>query len=263
MDKSEQKHRKKLNTEQLEVLELLYKFRFGSNDLIAQYFGKKDRSFVFKRLSILQDQGLIGKRFDSSYRIQGKPAAYYLLPAGARVLQESRPDKAVNIKAIYKDKTTSEEFIQYCLDMFGLYCKLKAQYGDSLKFLTKSQLAKYDYFEDFVPSVYMHLDIDGSEKDFFLEYLQNSKPFFTVVRRLKQYVDYADSGEWEAGTESDFPKVLLVCDNASLQKRLVKKASRILEDADDGLRAFITTQDKLDTWQDLTDSDGSLSLSQL
>jgi len=73
MNKPESKHRRKLNDEQIEVLELLYKFRFGSNDLIAQYFGKKNRSFVFKRLSILLEQGLIGKRFDSSYRIKGKP----------------------------------------------------------------------------------------------------------------------------------------------------------------------------------------------
>jgi hypothetical protein len=260
MNKSEQKHRKKLNAEQLEVLELLYKFRFGSNDLIAQYFGKKDRSFVFKRLTILLDQGLIGKRFDSSYRIKGKPAAYYLLPAGARVLQESRPDRPINVKAIYKDKTISEDFIGYCLNVFDLYCQLKARYGDSLKFLTKGQLAKYDYFEDFVPGVYVRLDTNGVEKDFFLEYLQDSKPFFAIERRIKQYIEYADSGEWEAGTSSDFPKVLLICDKPSLQKRLLKNSARIFAEADDELVAFVITQDELKQgnntqWFNLTDPD--------
>ncbi|HEU5187173.1 MAG TPA: replication-relaxation family protein [Candidatus Saccharimonadales bacterium] len=256
MDKSEQKHRKKLNTQQLEVLELLYKFRFGSNDLIAQYFGKKDRSFVFKRLSILLDQRLIGKRFDSSYRIKGKPAAYYLLPAGARALQENRLDRPINIKAIYKDKTVSEDFVNYCFEVFSLYCQLKRTYGDSLKFIAKSQLAnRYDYFEDFVPSVYVRLDVDGSEKHFFLEYLQNSKPFFTILRRLKQYIEYADSGEWEAGTNSDFPNVLLVCDSPSLQKRLLKKASSILEDADDELRLYLAIKSNLNEWYDLTEPD--------
>lgn len=264
MNKSEQKHRKKLNTEQLEVLELLYKFRFGSNNLIAKYFGKKDRSFVFKRLTILLDQGLIGKRFDSSYRIKGKPAAYYLLPAGVRVLQESRPDRPINIKAIYKDKTVSEDFIEYCIDVFSIYCQLKNLYGDSLKFITKNQLAnRYDYFEDFVPAVYIRLNVDGSEKHFFLEYLQNSKPFFTIMRRLKQYIEYADSGEWEAGTNSDFPNVLLVCDNPSLQKRLLKKASSILEDADDELKFYLVTKGDLEGWGDLSDPGGTLSLSRL
>jgi len=263
MDKSVQKHRKKLNTEQLEVLELLYKFRFGSNDLIAQYFGKKDRSFVFKRLSILVDQGLMGKRFDSSYRIKGKPAAYYLLPAGARALQESRPDRPINIKAIYKDRTVTEDFISYCLDVFGLYCQLKAQYGGDLKFITKVQLARYDYFEDFVPSVYLRLNVNGSEKDFFLEYLQNSKPFFTTMRRLKQYVDYSDSGEWEAGTNSDLPKVLLVCDQSTLQNRLLKKAPSILEDTDDELKVYITASNNIHEWRDLSDPEETVTLSQI
>ena len=258
-----QKHRKKLNAEQLEVLELLYKFRFGSNDLVAQYFGKKDRSFVFKRLSILLEQGLIGKRFDSSYRIQGKPAAYYLRPAGARILQEYRPDRPISIKAIYKDKTISEDFISYCLDVHGLYCQLKAVYGDSLKFITKPQLAKYDYFEDFLPSVYIRLNIGGNEKHFFLEYLQSSKPFFTISRRLKQYVEYADIGEWEAGTNSDFPKILLVCDESSLQKRLLKRASSILEDADDELEFYIATYSSPNEWQGLSGPDGIFPLSQI
>lgn len=260
---AEQKHRKKLNAEQLEVLELLYKFRFGSNDLIAQYFGKKDRSFVFKRLSILLEQGLIGKRFDSSYRIQGKPAAYYLLPAGARILHERRPDRPINIKAIYKDKTVSEDFISYCLDILGLYDQLKVIYGDGLKFITKPQLAKYDYFEDFLPSVYVRLKVGGSEKHFFLEYLQSSKPFFTISRRLKQYVKYADSGDWEAGTNSDFPKILLVCDESSLQRRLLKKASSILEDADDELEFYIATYACPNEWQGLSGSDGIFPLSQI
>jgi hypothetical protein len=251
----EPKHRRKLNAEQLGVLVLLHKFRFGSNDLIAQYFGKKDRSFVFKRLKILQEQGLIGKRFDSSYRIKGKPAAYYLLPDGARVLQAHKPDKPINIKAIYKDKTVSEEFVEYCFRVFGIYCRLKTRYGDNLKFFTKNQLTAYDYFEDFVPSVYMRLEVKDAEKDYFLEYLQESKPFFTVIRRLKEYVEYADSGEWEAGTDSEFPTVLFVCDTKKLNARLMKKAAIALDEADDDLKFYATTPDRLDEWQNIADQD--------
>lgn len=236
------KNERKLNKGQLEVLQLLYKFRFGSNDLFAQYFGKKDRSFVYKRLSILIDRGLIGKRFESSYRLRGKPAAYYLLPAGARLLQEHGQGKQINIKIIYKDKSVSEDFVDYCLEMFSLYCRLKNRYGDDLKFLTKVQLTNYDFFEDFTPAAYMRIAADDSERDYFLEYLQSNKPFFATIQRLKQYIEYADSGEWEAGTDSDFPKILLVCDKLSLRDRLIKKASRILDDADESLAFYVTTQ---------------------
>jgi hypothetical protein len=223
MDKSEQKHRKKLNAEQLEVLELLYKFRFGSNDLIAQYFGKKDRSFVFKRLSILLEQGLIGKRFDSSYRIQGKPAAYYLTPAGARVLQ-GQHEEAINIKAIYKDKTVSDQFVRHSLDLLVVYNQLKAQYGDRFKFFTRANLNReqFDYFPQPLPDAYIRLRLGGEEKQFFLDMFYDDQPFFAAARKIKRHVEYAESGEWDE-TGTNLPAALIVCESVGLQKRLLKR----------------------------------------
>lgn len=230
----EQKHRKKLNAEQLEVLELLYKFRFGSNDLIAQYFGKKDRSFVFKRLSILLEQGLIGKRFDSSYRIQGKPAAYYLTPAGARALQERRkPDEdAINTKAIYKDKTVKEGFVRHCLDIFAIYNRLRAQHGDRFKFFTKASLnyERFDYFPQPLPDAYIRLRLGGEDKQFFLDIYYDSQPFFAAARKIKSYVDYAENGEWEE-TGTALPVMLAICESPSLQKRLQKRIASNTNDS--------------------------------
>ena len=252
------KYRRPLNDEQIEVLNLLYKFRFTTSDLLAQYFNKKNGMYVYKRLKILQDQGYIGKRFDSSYRIQGKPAAYYLLPAGLKKLNERRTAKSKNALGaswLYKDTRVGDVFVQHCLSIFGIYCTLKAEYGDCLRFFTKSQLGKYDYFSDFTPSVYILISKDGAEHDFFLEYLQSSKPFFAILQRLKGYAEYADSGEWEAGTGSTFPIVLLICDNKKLVSLLMKRAGFVLSDADDDLRFYFTTPAGLDVWRDLEDPD--------
>lgn len=268
MNKPVSNHRKKLNAQQIEVLSLLYKFRFGTNDLFARYFGKKNRSFAYKRLTILQEQGLIAKRFEPSYRLQGKPAAYYLLPEGARVLQKHKPDRPINIKAIYKDKVVSEDFIDYCLKVFSIYCHLKAEYGDEVKFITKMQLSSYDYFSEFVPHSYIRLGSGNKEKHYFLEYWQGAKPFFTFLRRLKQYSDYFDGGDWEAGTGSDFPPVLLICDSPGLQKRLIKKSQGILEDAGEGLNFYVIPENDIEQikgtkWINLADPDEALSLSQI
>ncbi len=269
MNKTEAKHRRKLNDEQLEVLELLYKFRFGSNDLIAQYFGKKDRSFVFKRLKILLEQELIGKRFDSSYRIQGKPAAYYLLPGGARKLQEHRDseDDQVNIKGIYKDKFVSETFIQHSLNIFASYNQLKAHYGNSIDFFTKSDLATYDHYPKPLPDAFLSLEAEGSTKHFFVEVQENSQPFFTAVRKVKKYIDYKESGDW-AITETDFPTILFICESASLQKRLQKQIAKMLDKTltDDLVFATATIEelrrlkDDAAVWRLASDPDEPLDL---
>src|SRR5437868_6830189 len=96
----EPKYRKKLNEEQVEVLQMLYRFRFASSEQIAQFQGKPNAKAIQKRLKILEDQDLIAKRYDKSYKLQGKPAAYYLTPNGARAFAvniERKPDEPLNM----------------------------------------------------------------------------------------------------------------------------------------------------------------------
>lgn len=224
----EPKYRKKLNQEQLTVLELLHKFRFASNDLIAQYFGKKDRSFAFKRLKILQEQGYIAKRFDDSYRLRAKPAAYYLMPAGARQLRVLNPN--ISIKNLYKNPTASERLVEDSLDLFGVHNVLRSLYGVDLQFFTKSDLNRedFDYFPRPLPSAYVRIKTNTSEKQFFLDIYYDSEPFFAASQRIKQYIKYAESAAWEI-TNTRLPFILMVCESPNLRKRLHKQAFKIMQ----------------------------------
>jgi hypothetical protein len=263
------KYRRPLNSDQVDTLELLYKFRFGSVDLIRRYFSKSSRGLIFSRLNVLEEQGFIAKRFDSSYRIQGKPAAYYLLPAGARKLQETRgpEDEAVNIKGIYKDKTVSELFIQHSLNIFAMYNQLKAHYSDSLDFFTKSDLANYEHYPKPLPDAFLSLEAGENTKHFFVEVQEDTQPFFTAVRKVKKYIDYKDSGEW-AITETDFPAILFICESASLQKRLQKQIAKMLDKTLTSDLIFVTAateeirelKDNDTVWQLASDPDEKRSL---
>lgn len=211
-----------------------------------------------ERLKILLDQKYVGRNFEPEYRLLRKHASYYLLPKGIEALKRM-PDNKFDEQAlrnIRKDKTASDQFIEYNLGIFSLYCHLKSEFGDSLRFLTRSQLVnRYDYFSEFVPGVYLSIVTGDTEQDYFLEYLQGSKPFFTVIQRLKEYIEYADSGEWEAATNSDFPAILLVCENQRLKNLLMKRSGFALSEADDDLRFYTTTPAELDAWHNLVDKD--------
>lgn len=224
---SEPKYRRKLNVEQLEVLELLYRFRFGSSDLIAQSFGKTNGAFMYKRLKIMVEQGYIGKRFDSSYRIKGKPAAYYSLPTGVKALKATNED--ADPKIIYKDKTVSEQFVGHSLGIFAVYNLLNALYGDQLKFFTKSDLRTYDYFPQPLPDAFVALKSNSGVKRFFLDKFDSDVPYFALNKRLKQYVDYADNGDWEV-TDSEFPAILFICADQKQEKRLLGRTASLDEE---------------------------------
>lgn len=238
---SQPKYRHRLNQEQLDVLELLYKFRFASSDLIAGSFGKKNGTFVYKRLKVLEEQGLIGKRYENSYRLQGKPAVYYLVPDGARKLQEAR-GADVNIKAAYNDKNASDQFIDHNLTIFKTYCDLKARYEDQLKFFTKSQLRQYEYFPDPLPDAYFRITTDDEQKQYFLEALQSTRPFFISFNKARRYIRYWESGEWD-DTGTDLPIVVLACDTPTLQKRLEKQIGKLEDEIDEDELTFYIAGD--------------------
>ena len=269
MDEPVAKRRRKLNTEQLAVLKLLYKFRFGTNDLFAQYFGKKDRSFVFKRLSILLEQGLVGRRFEPSYRLAGKPAAYYLTPVGARLLQERRKsdEPKINVKAIYKDKTVKDDFVLRCLDIFAMYNLYREQYGETLKFFTKADLnhEQYDYFPQPHPDAYVRLRLSGEERQFFIEFFYDKQPFFAAVKKIKNYVEYAESGGWD-DTGTALPVYLAVCESQGLQKRLQRRmAASLAESWSEELSMALTSKqllfgDSSQIWQLAHDPETAVGL---
>jgi hypothetical protein len=104
MNKTEPKYRRPLNTEQIQILEILYKFRFVSVAVLKEYFIESNPGMnVFRRLETLEQQEFIAKRYFDNQRLLHKPVAYYLLPAGGRKLREYR-DKddtdEINIKNI-------------------------------------------------------------------------------------------------------------------------------------------------------------------
>lgn len=56
---------------QIEILRLLYKYRFGSCRLIAESLKVKAGSNIYEKLNVLIKHGFAVKRYDKSLRLQG------------------------------------------------------------------------------------------------------------------------------------------------------------------------------------------------
>jgi hypothetical protein len=241
------KHRKKLNTDQINILQLLYNFRFASNKQIAQYQQKQNIRSVQNRLKILEDQELIAKHYDKSYKLKGKPAVYYLLPKGARALETNttrEPDEPINFRRIYKDKDVSEGFIAHCSNILDVYLGLRSVFPkkESLLFATKSKLnyEKYEYLPKPLPDAYIRIETGGDQKQFFLDIFEEAQPYFVLVRRIKRYFKYSAEGDW-SDTGTDFPTILIVCANRSVQKRLRRRLPKELQDSYEEIMFATTT----------------------
>jgi uncharacterized membrane protein len=237
---------------QLAVLKLLYRFRFGTTDLLARSLDLKDGRYIHTRLEALVAQGYIGKNYDSTYKLDGKSATYYLLPKAFKALRQQHKTigKELSDKTLrnaYKDKGASIEFITRKLAVFTIYDKLRATHGVNLKLWTKDQLNfdKYDYFPQPKPDVYLTILPEGIRpraRDFFLNYLDDNTPFFVHVRRLQKLIEYVEAEEWENATNSKLRGVLLVCESTSLLKRIRKKLAQAVDEDDTPRFCYTTLQ---------------------
>lgn len=259
----EPKYRKPLNTDQLKVLELLLRFRFGTTDLIARALDKKNGTVIKSRLSIIREQGYIDRHYEGTDRLQGKPAAYYISAKGVRSL--NRKDTEQALKRAYKDKNARRPFIERNLSVFDAWCHLKSQYGDALRFFTKVDLGGYDYFPQPLPDGFLSYKGESDTKRFFLEVFEAAMPTFALNRRIKQLIDYYDSGDWEA-TDSDFPAILIICETSVLQNRVEKRVLASLRSAEaDELTIALTNWQAFNekaAWR-IAGEDEPLSLSEL
>lgn len=237
------KYRKQLNAEQLEVLHILYAFRFASSEQIAKYQAKPNPKAIQKRLKILEDQELIAKRYDKSYKLQGKPAAYYLTAQGARTLTKlgNRPaDEPINTKITYKSKDASEGFIEHCKHILDTYLALYTIHSSKLDFFTRADLnyEQYDYYPQPLPDAHIRLKTSKGDRNFFLDIFGDKDPFFIMVRRIKRYLKYAESGDWEETA----PTVLMVVPNKATHKRLRKRIAYELKESYEDDMLFATTR---------------------
>ena len=259
------KYHRPLNSEQLAVLQWLYTYRFSTSKQLATYLHKPNHKTIQNKLQILEEQGYISKRYEPSYRLAGRAAEYFLTPKGARQL----PADSVNewaLKSLYKNKTLSQDFVQHCLNLADLALRLQAIYGDKLKLFTKSDMAAYDYFPAWTPNLFLSLKPRTKHelpRRYFLDLWDETQPFFISVRKARNYITYAEEGDWPSD-EYTLPAVLAVCQDSKIQKKFTRQIERALDEKDitDDIMFATTTQEQLDTatnttklWQTVNDKD--------
>lgn len=224
--KAEPKYRRPLNQEQVDILELIYKFRFVTVATVKDYFAESNPGMnVFRRLEVLADQDFVAKRYFDNYRLLHKPVVYYLLPDGVRKLNEYREqgDEA-DVKGIYRDSTVSERFAMHCVAVFDLYNRLTVQYDDKLEFLAKGDQTGFEDFPKQKPDAYLTL----GTKHYFVDVLDDDDHLLIdASKKTKRYIEYRKSGSW-AVMNAPFPEIIFICNSENACLRVQKRCDYLL-----------------------------------
>jgi DNA-binding MarR family transcriptional regulator len=134
------KYRRPLNKQQLRALYVLYWFRLCTSKQLATIIKKDSHKTIQNKLQILEAQEFLGKRYDTSHKLAGRSAEYYITPKGARELEKLK-SKATNewaTKSLFKNKTVSDDFLQHCIAVTDVALKLNALYGNNIQVAPKA-----------------------------------------------------------------------------------------------------------------------------
>ncbi len=246
------KYRRPLNDHQIHILKLLYKFRFVTSQLINEYDGSKYPRVINSRLKILLDQDYIARNYDSTYKIQGKSASYYLRPKGVRYLRQlDYTDKSV-LYSIYHDKRASPYQISHRLSIFEIGVSLRRNYP-SLDFFSKSELNQNGSLKP-LPDFYIERRRSSKVKDnrFFLDYLEDSLLYRQLIVIVRHYVAYAEEEDWEAEFGENFPVIILVCESKRTRYRVSQLVKKVMDRTHVDLYYQVITLDRIISGTDMS-----------
>ena len=265
--------RSTLKQGQINILELLYKYRFGSRQLLADSLGVKAGSSLHEKLQVLIKHEYIAVRHEKRLKLYGMPAAYYLTPKGLRTLaalpdHEYLTDSVV--KGGYRDKTVSQTFIDQCLRVYTQTNQIKAFYPD-LKVYLRRDMSRYSYFPSNLPDAFLSLPTKGSPKRFFFDILPDIMPTKPLYQRVTNYAQFFEEGNWD-NVSDELPILLFVGETSTTERRLQRLVRSALRNAelDEDILVYTTTFGAIEhlegegaIWTSLDDPDELLALEHL
>lgn len=230
MRRYEPQTRYSVSKTQEDLLLFILKYRFVTSDLLADILSK-DRSTIYERLSVLVDQGYLVKLYDKTYRLRQRPVIYHLAPAGIRYLKAQGVERT---QLHYKNRSFSDEQINEQLLLANLARAVRAPYRTSHKLYTKYQLNLDDLYIS--PPPYAKLEgVTDAVPDYLIEYFPDFHPTWKIRKRINQHIEFADDYGYI------YPHLLLICGNASTEKRVV----RMTQDTYTDFEIFVTTQERI------------------
>ena len=234
-----------LNPKQIHILKLIYKFRFVTAPLLAEYKGLKSRKAMYTALERLLKQEYLGKRTDSNSLFQNKGGRYFLTSQARKLLRTDYGVPEKNLETLSKNKSVSEGFVDKQVDVLRLFLNLGRIYPDIFDMFTKTELAIHDYFPKPTPNLYLNRfqpTQDNKHNEYLLDLLLYD-PLFLLKKRVDTYIEHYDSDEWEDEAKTKYPGILLVCPDSSIEFKIQNYVKKVLEDRgmDDEMFFYTTT----------------------
>ncbi len=212
----------KQTPKQQEIVKLHYRFRFLNSNQIQKFLNHKNKKTINTWLPDLVQKGYLQRIYDPyTFGKNTLPAVYYTGLNGIRWLRTQNDTDPGVLRKLYRDKNSSENFKNQCMLLADLYLTLRGQSinGVEYGFSTQSDFAHtsspFHFLKELDPSICFMKQTKDKKIYYLLEVPEPTLPRYSLRKRLRTYVDFFFSNEWENNIKDPFPVILFICPTKS------------------------------------------------
>ena len=258
---------KPITQKQQEILKLLYKYRFLNRIQIQTFLNHKYHKRINDWLNDLTKKEYTGRIYSNTLGENTKPAIYYIEKNGIGFLKTEFNFSSEHLQRLYRDNERSEDFIDQCILMGDIFLELRDVSIQSRKKESKGEityiastaidLANHDHPLNFLTELKPDLLIKKVSRKktvkktktiyYLLTVFSPTLPKYSVRKRIKDFISFYNSGEWEDNGKNPFPVVMIICPTLSTLIYSKRFARRLLAE-EDNMKNFVihfTTFDQI------------------
>ena len=231
----------KLTGQQQRILKLLFKFRFVSAGLLADVMGIH-RVSVYEVLEQLVRKGLVAKVYEPKFRIDRKPAYYYLNKTGVTTVRKLMDVKEPVVHALYKNDEITDEFVDHSMKLMRCYVSIMKHIPEGSDIFSKTEINRFRQFPKTRPDMYVRTP-DGREA---IVVIADDKPLYIVRKRLEEILAHSEDEAWDG----DYPRICFVLKDNSAKYSFLYTTNKKLEAMgvdDDELSVLAATLSSFDS----------------
>ena len=248
-----------ITPKQQEIPKLIYKFRFLNRLQIQKLLNHKDKRRINAWLKDLVEKEYLEKVPKSNtFEERTKLTVYRIGINGIRFLKTQDDCDEKIIAKLYKDKNRSANFIDQCILLCDIYLDLENKTidkdGVAYEVTMYSDYVNIDspfhFLTDLNPSL-IYKEVKKHKKGtkskyFLLEIFEATLPRHSIRKRIRVYLEFYYSNEWEDNMNKPFPMLRFICPTKAdliYAKRYTRKLLEENQNPEDLHVQFATVDD--------------------
>ena len=161
------------------------------------------RQGVYQALELLVEKVLVSKVYEKEFRIDRRPAYYYLNKQGVTAVRRLLEIKDPVVHALYKNDQASPEFIDHCLATVHCYTFLNRFLPPDANIFTKAEINRFSQFPKNRPDLYIRTP-DGQEA---IIVIMDDKPLYIARKRFDEIVKHSEDEGWG---DRNYPRICFI-----------------------------------------------------